>query len=138
MASLELGRSQIIAAGHSVEAPAGVVLGRMEGVGFELRTEASLVTLTSDVLKSSAIEGEVLDALQVRSSIARHLGMEVAGIIPASRAVEGVVEMMLDATQQFSPAPAQRALVRLARRFISHRQKWDEKNHDRRVAQAGE
>lgn len=79
----------------------GRLLGRMEEMGFALRAEASLVTLTSDVLKSSAIEGEVLDAAQVRSSVARHLGMEVAGIIPASRAVEGVVEMMLDATQQF-------------------------------------
>lgn len=79
----------------------GRLLGRMEGLGFQLRSEASLLTLTSDVLKSSAIEGEILDAWQVRSSIARHLGIDVGGVIPSSRDVEGIVEMMLDATQRF-------------------------------------
>ncbi len=79
----------------------GRLLGRMEGLGFQLRTEASLTTLTSDVIKSSAIEGEMLNAVQVRSSIARHLGIDVAGVTPSGRDVEGIVEMMLDATQQF-------------------------------------
>ena len=73
----------------------------MEGLGFSLQAEANLQTLTLDVLKSSEIEGEMLDAVQVRSSIARRLGMEIAGLIPADRHVEGIVEMMLDATQQF-------------------------------------
>lgn len=80
----------------------GRLLGQMEGIGFNLRREASLLTLTSDVVKSSAIEGENLNPEEVRSSIARRLGIEIAGLVPASRNVEGVVEMMLDATQQFA------------------------------------
>ncbi len=79
----------------------GRLLGRMEGLGFSLRREAQLETLTLDVLKSSEIEGERLPADQVRSSIARRLGIETAGTRPAEREVEGVVEMMLDATQNF-------------------------------------
>lgn len=73
----------------------------MEGLGFQLQSEASLKTLTLDVLKSSEIEGELLDAEQVRSSIARRLGIDIAGLVPADRYVEGIVEMMLDATQQY-------------------------------------
>ena len=76
----------------------GRLLGKMEGLGFELRDEAHLQTLTEDVVKSSEIEGEVLERDQVKSSIARRLGMDVGGLIPADRNVEGVVEMMLDAT----------------------------------------
>lgn len=77
------------------------LLGRMDNLGFQLQTEASLQTLTLDVLKSSEIEGEQLDAGQVRSSIARRLGIDIAGLVTADRHVEGIVEMMLDATQQF-------------------------------------
>jgi Fic family protein len=80
----------------------GRLLGRMEGLGFELKREASLSTLTNDVVKSSAIEGENMNPKEVRSSIARKLGIDIAGLIPASRDVEGIVEMMLNATQQFS------------------------------------
>src|SRR3990167_9906583 len=80
----------------------GRLLGRMEGLGFELKREASLTTLTNDVVNSSAIEGEMLNPEEVRSSIARRLGIDIAGLIPASHDVEGIVEMMLDATQQFS------------------------------------
>ena len=79
----------------------GKLLGRMESLGFNLQAEASLQTLTLDVLKSSEIEGELLDAGQVRSSIARRLGMDIAGLVPADRHVEGIVEMMLGATQQY-------------------------------------
>lgn len=79
----------------------GRLLGRMEGLGFTLQKEAELETLTLDVLKSSEIEGEKLDAAQVRSSIARRLGIETAGTVAAERDVEGVVEMMLDATQHY-------------------------------------
>ena len=82
----------------------GRLLGRMEGLGFQLREEAVLHSLTEDVLKSSEIEGEVLDREQVRSSIARRLGMDIGALVPADRDVEGVVEMMLDATQNFSAA----------------------------------
>lgn len=74
----------------------------MEGLGFPLRHEANLRSLTSEVVKSSAIEGEKLDAEEVRSSIARRLGIETAGMVPAGRDVEGIVEMMLDATRKFS------------------------------------
>lgn len=87
----------------------GRLLGKMEGLGFELKREASLNTLTNDVVKSSAIEGETLNPDEVRSSIARRLGMEFAGMKPISRDVEGIVEMMLDATQKFSkPLTAKR------------------------------
>jgi Fic family protein len=79
----------------------GRLIGRMEALGFPLREEAVLQTLTEDVLKSSEIEGEILDKDQVRSSIARRLGMDVAGLPSADRNVEGVVEMMLDATQKY-------------------------------------
>jgi Fic family protein len=79
----------------------GRLIGRMEGLGFSLRNEAMLQTLTEDVLKSSEIEGEILDRDQVRSSLARRLGMDIGALIPADRDVEGVVEMMLDATQNY-------------------------------------
>jgi Fic family protein len=87
----------------------GRLLGKMEGLGFELRSQAHLRTLTDDVVKSSEIEGEKLDSAQVRSSIARRLGMDVGGLVPADRNVEGVVEMMLDATGNYAqPLDAQR------------------------------
>jgi len=87
----------------------GRLLGRMEALGFPLQQEAVLQTLTLDVVKSSEIEGEALNPEQVRSSIARRLGMDVAGVIPADRYVEGVVEMMLDATQNLEkPLTAER------------------------------
>jgi Fic family protein len=79
----------------------GRLIGSMQGLGFPLRTEAVLNTLTQDVLKSSEIEGETLDREQVRSSIARHLGIDIGGIKAVDRDVEGVVEMTLDATQNF-------------------------------------
>ncbi len=79
----------------------GRLLGRMEALGFGLRSEAVLQTLTEEVLKSSEIEGENLDKAQVRSSIARRLGMDIGALAPIDRNVEGVVEMMLDATQNY-------------------------------------
>jgi Fic family protein len=80
----------------------GRLIGRMEGLGFRLREEAVLDTLTQDVLKSSEIEGEILDREQVRSSIARRLGLDIGALTPTDRDVEGVVEMMLDATQRYA------------------------------------
>jgi Fic family protein len=80
----------------------GRLLGQLEGRGFKihhLHEEASLATLTEEVVKSSAIEGEKLDAEQVRSSIARHLGMDIGGTPNVARHIDGIVEMMLDATQ---------------------------------------
>ena len=85
----------------SVRHQQGRLLGRMEGLGFPLQQEAVLQTLTEDVVKSSEIEGETLDSNQVRSSIARRLGIGVGGIEPTDRRVEGVVEMMLDATRNY-------------------------------------
>ncbi|MDP3394610.1 Fic family protein [Sediminibacterium sp.] len=79
----------------------GRLMGRMEAMGFQLKAEANLQTLTLDVLKSSEIEGELLDVEQVRSSIARKLGMDIAGLVPTDRYVDGVVEMLLDATQNY-------------------------------------
>src|SRR5271154_1584396 len=75
----------------------GRLIGRMEALGFDLQQEAVLETLTADVLKSSEIEGENLDAKQVRSSIARRLGVDIGGLKPVDRHVEGIVEMMMDA-----------------------------------------
>lgn len=77
----------------------GRLLGRMESLGFKLRDEAWLQTLTQDVIKTSEIEGERLDTHQVRSSIARRLGMDIGALAPVDRDVEGIVEVMLDATQ---------------------------------------
>lgn len=77
----------------------GKLLGKMESLGFDLRNEALLNTLTQDVLKSSEIEDELLNPEQVRSSLARKLGMEIAGSVESDRNVDGMVEMMLDATQ---------------------------------------
>ena len=76
------------------------LLGRMAALGFDLRDEANLATLTEDVLRTSEIEGEVLDPEKVRSSLARRLGLDVPGLVRSDRYVDGVVEMMLDATQE--------------------------------------
>lgn len=88
----------------------GKLLGQMQSLGFSLMEEAILNTLTMDVLKSTEIEGEILDKEQVRSSIARKLGMEVAGLVKTSRNVDGVVEMMLDATQNYSASLTEQRL----------------------------
>lgn len=85
----------------SVSRHQGRLIGRMEALGFELRTEAVLESLIQEVIKSSEIEGEVLDEKQVRSSIARRLGLDIGAPAPVDRNVEGVVEMMLDATQSY-------------------------------------
>jgi Fic family protein len=87
----------------------GRLIGHMEALGFRFQQEAVLQTLTTDVLKSSEIEGEKLDAEQVRSSIARRLGLDIGALEPKDRNVEGVVEMMLDATRHYDqPLTAER------------------------------
>ncbi len=78
----------------------GKIIGQMNALGFSAKEEATLNTITLDVVKSSEIEGELLNYDQVRSSIARRLGINTAGLVPSSRHIEGVVEMMLDATQR--------------------------------------
>ncbi len=82
----------------------GRLVGRMEALGLKLREEAFLQTLTHDVVKTSEIEGEVLDATQVRSSIARRLGIDIGALAPKDRDVEGIVEFMLDATGHYDQA----------------------------------
>jgi Fic family protein len=77
----------------------GLLLGKMKNLAYQLKSEATLAALTEETVKSSAIEGEELNAESVRSSLARRMGLEAAGTRPADRHVEGVVEMMLDATQ---------------------------------------
>jgi Fic family protein len=80
----------------------GKIIGQMNALGFSAKEEATLTALTLDVVKSSEIEGELLNFDQVRSSIARRLGINTAGLIPSNRHIEGVVEMMLDATQRYT------------------------------------
>lgn len=75
----------------------GKIIGQMHALGFSAKEEATLTALTLDVVKSSEIEGELLYYKQVRSSIARRLGINIAGLVPSNRHIEGVVEMMLDA-----------------------------------------
>ncbi len=79
----------------------GKLTGKMEAIGFNLKSEASLETLTLDILKSAEIEGEILNADQVRSSIARKLGMDISGLVPSDRNTDGMVDMMIDATQKY-------------------------------------
>ena len=80
----------------------GMLIGRMKNLGYQLKNEATLTALTEETVKSSAIEGQELNAKSVRSSLARRMGLEAAGTRPGDRNVEGVVEMMLDATQHYA------------------------------------
>lgn len=79
----------------------GRLIGRMEALGFQLKREATFHTLTQDVLTTSEIEGQILDRDEVRSSLARRLGIEIAALKPSDRSVDGIVEMLLDATQRY-------------------------------------
>ena len=79
----------------------GRLLGKMSALGFGFQAEATLEIITLDILKSSEIEGEKLNRAQVRSSIARRLGIEIAGLVTSARNIDGIVEMMLDATQRY-------------------------------------
>ena len=92
----------------------GRMVGRMESLGFKLRSDAILDTLTIDVIKTSEIEGEKLPGDQVRSSVARRLGMDIAGLVNSDRNVDGVVDMMIDATQKYQ------ALLNKERLFSWH------------------
>jgi len=82
----------------------GRLLGRLHELGVGLREQATLQVLTEDVLKTSEIEGEKLNADSVRSSLARRLGVDIGGLAPVDRNVEGVVDMVLDATRQHASA----------------------------------
>ncbi len=93
---------KILEALSKVKLTQGMLLGKMNALGFELKDEAILNILTQDILKSSEIEGEILDKEQVRSSVARRLGLDIGGGIHVDRDVEGIVDMMLDATQNYN------------------------------------
>lgn len=82
----------------------GILTGKMEALGFRLKNEAILETLTTEVMKTSEIEGQILNLDQVRSSIARKLGIDIPGLVPSDRSVDGIVEVMLDATQNYEKA----------------------------------
>ena len=88
----------------------GKIIGQMNTLGFSVKEEATLTALTLDVVKSSEIEGELLNYNQVRSSIARRLGINTAGLVPGNRHIEGVVEMMLDATQRYNVSLTEKRL----------------------------
>ncbi|TAK74460.1 MAG: Fic family protein [Gammaproteobacteria bacterium] len=90
----------------------GRLLGRMEALGFQVQEEAALRILTQDVVKTSEIEGEKLNIEQVRSSIAKRMGMDIGATLPTDRHVEGVVEMMLDATRHYDALLTQDRLFR--------------------------
>ena len=96
--------SRLAVALNELHLKQGRLLGQMEKLGFDLQNEAVLQILTKDVIKTSEIEGEKLDSDQVKSSIARRLGIEIGGLVASDRNVDGIVEMMLDATQNYSVA----------------------------------
>ncbi len=79
----------------------GKLIGKMSALGFELQNEANLEILTIEILKSTEIEGELLDREQVRSSIARRLGLDISGLVYSERNVDGIVDLMLDATKKY-------------------------------------
>jgi Fic family protein len=79
----------------------GKLIGKMGALGFELRNEANLEILTQEIIKTSEIEGEILNKEQVRSSIARRLGLEISGLVYSERNVDGIVDLMIDATKNF-------------------------------------
>ncbi len=89
----------------------GKLIGKMESVGLDLRSEANLETVTVEIVKSSEIEGEVLNIEQVRSSLARRLGIEHAGLIPSNRDVDGIVDLLLDAIQNYQSKLTQERLL---------------------------
>lgn len=89
----------------------GRLMGTMQGLGFSLREAALVRTLAQDVVKSSEIEGEKLDVALVRSSVARHLGLEVGGLDKKDKNIEGIVEMLLDATQNFDQPLTEKRLL---------------------------
>lgn len=104
----------------NVRALQGRLSGKLEALGFPLKEEAILSTLSMDILKSNEIEGELLSDTQVRSSVARRLGMNVAGMVPSTRNIDGVVDMMVDATQNCNKPLSKERLFRWHRYLFSN------------------
>lgn len=98
---LEWNSEQLLPLLSLVRNKQGELIGKMGALGFELRNEANLEILTQEIIKSTEIEGETLDREQVRSSIARQLGLELSGLIHSERNVDGIVDLMVDATKNF-------------------------------------
>ena len=109
----------------SVRYKQGYLLGQMKSLGFSIREEAMLNSLTLDVLKTTEIEGEFLDKEQVRSSIARRLGIKTLGLVRSSRDIDGIVEMMLDATQRYDKPLTEQRFIWLACLSFSNRMEWN-------------
>jgi len=99
--AIDIDESAVFAQLGEIRFLQGKQIGKLEALGFEARESAMLSAITSEVVKSSEVEGELLDELKVRSSVARKLGIDRAGLVESTRDIDGVVEMMLDATQRF-------------------------------------
>ncbi|MDE0307967.1 MAG: DUF4172 domain-containing protein [Albidovulum sp.] len=102
LAGFHLGRNLTDTKTANIRYAQGRSVGRMQALGFEFRKEASLSVLSENLVKSSAIDGEHPGMAEVRSSVARHIGLDFGGLVPASRDADGNVEMMLDATRNFT------------------------------------
>ncbi len=96
------GSEKILPLLSTVRFKQGIIIGKMGSLGFELKDQASLEMLALDIIKTSDIEGELIDPDQVRSSIARRLGLEISGLVASDKSVDGLVDMMLDATRNYS------------------------------------
>jgi Fic family protein len=96
------GNERILPLLSNVRFKQGAIVGKMGALGFELKDQANLEMLTKDIIKTAEIEGELLNQDQVRSSIARRLGLEVSGLVASDRNVDGIVDMMLDATRNYN------------------------------------
>lgn len=107
----EWNESRILSLLSSVRNLQGRLAGKMSALGFQLQNQANFEVLTQDVLKTSEIEGELLSKQQVRSSVARRLGLDISGMIPSDRNVEGVVDMMFDATRNFQKEMSKERLL---------------------------
>lgn len=112
----------------------GRLIGQMNALGFSEKEEVTLTALSLDIVKSSEIEGEVLDFDVVRSSIARRLGIETGGLVPSSRQVEGVVDMMMDATQRFREPLTHERLFGWHAALFPHRLQWLSQNRCRIIS----
>ena len=96
------GNERILPLLSNVRFKQGAIVGKMGALGFELKDQANLEMLTLDIIKTAEIEGELLNQDQVRSSIARRLGLEISGLVASDRNVDGIVDMMLDATRNYN------------------------------------
>jgi Fic family protein len=107
----------------SVRLKQGKLLGQMESLGFRAQKEAILQTITTDVVKTSEIEGEFLDPVQVRSSVAKRLGIDIGGLGTSDRNVDGIVEMMMDVAHNYNKPLTRARLFRWHKDLFPNAQK---------------